>query len=327
VNELALFAGAGGGILGGTLLGWRTVCAVEFDPYARDVLVARQNDGCLPPFPIWDDVRTFDGRPWHGVVDVVSGGFPCQDISAAGKGAGIGGARSGLWREMARIVGEVRPRFVWVENSPMLVGRGLGLVLLDLAAMGFSARWGVVGACDAGAPHQRERIWIAGSNISDTEHLGRGRGRQNEPERECEEVGRSEQLGRYGGNWDVADASGGESGEPTERQGREDSGRGSGDCGGIAGAGADVRHAEEPGLEGTESAWNPRAGGCPAEHGPGRREAGWWESEPDVGRVAHGVAARVDRLRCTGNGQVPGVAAMAWRILSMHNASGEGREV
>jgi DNA (cytosine-5)-methyltransferase 1 len=158
VNELALFAGAGGGILGGTLLGWRTVCAVEFDPYARDVLVARQNDGCLPPFPIWDDVRTFDGRPWRGVVDVVSGGFPCQDISAAGKGAGIGGARSGLWREMARIVGEVRPRFVWVENSPMLVGRGLGLVLLDLAALGFSARWGVVGACDAGAPHQRENL-------------------------------------------------------------------------------------------------------------------------------------------------------------------------
>src|SRR5690606_21929618 len=146
LRELALFAGAGGGILGGMLLGWRTVCAVERDPYARDVLVARQNDGSLHPFPIWDDVCTFDGRPWRGVVDVVSGGFPCQDISAAGKGAGITGSRSGLWSEMARIVGEVQPRYVWVENSPLLVSRGLGLVLADLAALGYDARWGVVGA-------------------------------------------------------------------------------------------------------------------------------------------------------------------------------------
>jgi DNA (cytosine-5)-methyltransferase 1 len=160
MNELALFAGAGGGILGGRLLGWRTVCAVEYDQYARDVLMARQNDGHLEPFPIWDDVRTFDGRPWQGLVDVVSGGFPCQDISSAGKGAGIEGARSGLWGQMARIIGEVRPRYVWVENSPLLVSRGLGLVLGDLAKMGFDARWGIVGANDAGAPHIRKRIWL-----------------------------------------------------------------------------------------------------------------------------------------------------------------------
>lgn len=86
--ELALFAGAGGGILGGKLLGWRTVCAVELDAYARRVLLARQRDGCLEPFPIWDDVRTFDGKPWSGKIDVISGGFPCQDISCAGGGAG-----------------------------------------------------------------------------------------------------------------------------------------------------------------------------------------------------------------------------------------------
>ena len=91
MNELALFAGAGGGILGGHLLGWRTVCAVEWNPYAAGVLVARQNDGILPAFPVWDDVQTFDGRPWRGLVDVVSGGFPCQDISAAGTGMGIAG--------------------------------------------------------------------------------------------------------------------------------------------------------------------------------------------------------------------------------------------
>jgi DNA (cytosine-5)-methyltransferase 1 len=106
-------------------------------------------------------VRTFNGRPWRGVVDVVSGGFPCQDISAAGKGGGVeNGERSGLWEEMARIIGEVRPRFCFVENSPMLTSRGLGRVLGDLAAMGYDAEWGVLGAADVGAPHQRDRIWI-----------------------------------------------------------------------------------------------------------------------------------------------------------------------
>jgi|DEB0MinimDraft_6_1074348.scaffolds.fasta_scaffold15982_1 hypothetical protein len=88
MNELALFAGAGGGILGGKLLGWKCVCAVEFDEYARSVLKSRQDDGSLDPFPIWDDVRTFDGRPWRGRVEVVSGGFPCQDISTAGGAKG-----------------------------------------------------------------------------------------------------------------------------------------------------------------------------------------------------------------------------------------------
>ncbi len=160
MNELALFTGAGGGILGGKLLGWRTVCAVEIDPYARRVLLARQADGCLEPFPIWDDVTTFDGNPWRGRVDVVSGGFPCQDISAAGNGAGINGERSGLWAEFARIIGEVQPAFVWVENSPMLLVRGIDRVLWDLAALGYDARWGVVGACHAGLLHERERCWV-----------------------------------------------------------------------------------------------------------------------------------------------------------------------
>lgn len=160
MNELHLFAGAGGGILGGMLLGHTTVCAVEIEPYPRKVLLQRQRDGILPRFPIWDDVTTFDGRPWRGLVDVVCGGFPCQDISAAGKGAGLSGERSGLWAEMRRIIGEVEPRYVFVENSPMLTLRGLGVVLGELAEMGYDARWGVLGAIDAGAPHERERIWI-----------------------------------------------------------------------------------------------------------------------------------------------------------------------
>lgn len=160
MNELALFAGGGGGILGGKLLGWSTKCAVEIDPYARSILIARQADGCLEPFPIWDDITTFNGNPWRGRIDVVSGGFPCQDISAAGKGKGISGSRSGLWAEMARIVSEVQPTYVWVENSPMLTSRGLDRVLWDLAALGYNATWGIVSAENASATHERERIWV-----------------------------------------------------------------------------------------------------------------------------------------------------------------------
>jgi DNA (cytosine-5)-methyltransferase 1 len=238
MRELALFAGAGGGILGGHLLGWRTVCAVEWDAYAASVLVARQNDGTLPPFPIWDDVQTFDGRPWRGRVDVVSGGFPCTDISVAGKGAGIDGQASGMWRHMARIIGEVRPRYVFVENSPMLVGRGLARVLGDLASLGYDARWGVLGAAHAGAPHKRDRIWI------------------------------------------VADSAG--------KRGRSRD--------------AEGRHAADAGKRPAHTRRN--AGGV-----------GAWDVEPDVGRVAHGVANRVDRLRCLGNGQVPEVVRLAWRTL------------
>ena len=164
MNELALFAGVGGGILGGHLLGWKTVAAVEIEDYPRRVLLQRQADGLLPRFPIWDDICTFDGKPWAGKVDVISGGFPCQDISAAGKGAGLDGERSGLWGEMARVIHEVQPRFVFVENSPMLTSRGLGRVLGDLAKMGFDAKWGVLGADAIGLPHHRERIWVLATN-------------------------------------------------------------------------------------------------------------------------------------------------------------------
>ncbi len=156
-----LFAGAGGGILGGILLGHTTVCAVEIESYCQQVLLQRQRDGILPRFPIWGDIKNFDGKPWRGLVDVICGGFPCQDISTAGTGAGIEGSRSGLWSEMARVIREVRPRYVLVENSPALVVRGLGRVLGDLAEMGYDARWGVLGTSDVGGHCSGKRLWIA----------------------------------------------------------------------------------------------------------------------------------------------------------------------
>ena len=295
LHELALFAGAGGGILGGKLLGWRTVCAVEWDAYARDVLVARQNDGCLEAFPIWDDVQTFDGTPWRGSVDVVSGGFPCQDISSAGKGAGIDGERSGMWKQMARICGEIRPRFILVENSPMLVGRGLAVVLGDLAEMGYDATWGVVGAHHASAPHKRERIWIVATDAT----LDAGQ------QRRAECAGLQRQTGLADGRDDMADAAGvhdrRSNAGTAQRQKPEPR---------KSGGRYDVRHAAGAGLP--NGAAKPM--GEPGTDAQSER-SDWWATEPDVGRVAHGVAARVDRLRCIGNGQVPGVVPLAWKHL------------
>lgn len=155
-----MFAGAGGGILGGILLGWHTVAAVEIEPYPRKVLRQRQKDGLLDDFPIYWDVSKFDGTAWRGKVDVISGGFPCQDISSAGKQRGLIGEKSGLWREYARIIREVKPEWIFAENSPALARRGLDEVLHDLHALGFDAVWETIGARHVGAPHSRNRLWV-----------------------------------------------------------------------------------------------------------------------------------------------------------------------
>ena len=289
LNELALFAGAGGGILGGHLLGWRTVCAVEWEQYPASVLCARQNDGLLPPFPIWDDVQTFDGKPWRGIVDVVSGGFPCQDISVAGNGDGLDGERSGMWREMARIIGEVRPRFAFVENSPMLVTRGLERVLADLTAMGYDSRWGVISAADIGARHKRERIWIV-AYANSHKHLKqkpRSDGTQNQMEREFWKENSSTRQPSGTNNVVRKNSLCGH--EKTDNVGDAQS------------------TGFTPCLEGQRQgeSWRASIG-----------SAQWWEVEPPVDRVADGMVDRVDRLKAIGNGQVPLCAATAWRILN-----------
>jgi len=329
MNELALFAGAAGGILGGKLLGWRTVCAVEWEQYPACVLVARQNDGLLPPFPIWDDVQTFDGKPWQGIVDVVSGGFPCQDISAAGKGAGIDGKRSGMWQEMARIICEVRPKYAFIENSPMLTTRGLGTVLADLAKMGFDAEWGVLSAADVGANHLRERMWIVGKSTkqhgffphSQHDRIGRWEQQQESIEKKIDISNTNFSISGYRPNVEhisnkerKSSKARGKVIQPQNWETYTNNFKSSSKS--LANPRCKLRN------EGNSTnlvANQTKRASSPIFNQPSGSRFGhnsnWWEIEPNLGRMADGVAAGVDRLKAIGNGQVPLCAATAWNIL------------
>ena len=224
MNELALFAGAGGGLLASKILGWTTVCAVELDWFCRSVLIQRQNDGILRPcFPIWDDIRTFNGRPWRGRIDVVSGGFPCQAYSTAAAGKNTA---DDLWPEMRRVVADVAPRYVFAENVSRIA---IDQVANDCEYMGYKTRAIQISAKDMGADHIRDRYWLLAYSDNDGKLL-----------------------------------------RPVN---------------------AEARWLQELG----ESIW---------------------KDYPESLRMANGVAARVDRLKAIGNGQVPLCAATAWRILS-----------
>ena len=328
-----LFAGAGGGILAGLSLGHTPVCAVEWEPYAQAVLVARQNDGTFPPFPIWDEVQTFDGKPWRGIADVVCGGFPCQDISVAGNGAGIDGERSGMWGHMARIIGEVRPLYVLVENSPALVTRGLGRVLGDLAAMGFDARWGVLGAASLGASHKRERIWIVANARG--RRCSESRSGEMEQSRRAEAVSASDvpdalrQQPHGGGTRpeqkrrsespnsscanDMADANGMRQLQP---QGCLSNQRGR-----LGDSSENMAHSHSHSLQGLESESQPREHRRQTGLLSGERGFPAWPADPadapesGLVRVVDGMAHRSHRIKAIGNGQVPRVAAAAFAML------------
>lgn len=156
LNGLDLFSGIGGISL--ALKPWvRTVAYCEADRYAQAVLLSRMRSGELCHAPIWDDVRTLRGDSLGNWIDIVFGGFPCQDISVAGAGGGLEGKRSGLFHELARIVEETSPTFVFVENVPAIRTRGLARVCYELARLGFDFRWTTVSAQDVGAPHLRRR--------------------------------------------------------------------------------------------------------------------------------------------------------------------------
>lgn len=310
MRELHLFAGAGGGILGGMMLGHTPVAAVEIDPYCRAVLQERQNDGHLPTFPIYTDVREFDGKPWRGRVDVIAGGFPCQDLSVAGKGRGLDGERSGLWWEMHRIIREVGPRYVFVENVPAISTRGLDQVLGSLADLGFDAEWGVLSAADVGAPHLRKRWWClaADSNRSgcaqqrgaiadQTQRDAAKRGCAAHPDADCRRCEKQRDAKQPEQQRELGHKSDGLCARGRRRRPTAD----------------DAGHTEaQPGLGGAAdglAAWLDGAGHLQAN----AWSEGW---EADCPRVVHGKPKlRTKRLQALGNGQVPQCAAWAWRTL------------
>ena len=298
----SLFSGIGGLELGLEMCGLGPVVwQAECDPYARAVLAKH-----WPTVKRFDDVKEIDHEA--PPVDLVCGGFPCQDISNAGNRAGIDGERSGLWSEYARILRVVRPRYVFVENVAALIARGMERVLGDLAALGFDAEWGVFRASDVGAPHRRERVFIlaharrigehglqpitvtrgggaaiAGNDrgaVADTASIGRREGR---PE--------SEREGEACSCGDGCMAHADEHGPPGERRdvpedGHAPAGRDADRCGGA--------HSFPPGPD---------------------RISEWDGPKPAIRRGADGTANRVDRLRCLGNAVVPQQAALAFMTL------------
>lgn len=312
----------------------RTIQFVELDPFCQHVL--RQH---WPDVPIHGDVRTFHAAA--GFADVICGGFPCQDISVAGKGAGLAGERSGLWTEYARLIGEVRPRYVIVENVSVLRARGLERVLGDLATLRYDAEWHCIPASAVGAPHIRDRIWVVAypgrDELWDEQQRSKGR-RDNVPncrQAESRHNGEAEPLADADGSerrqerqtcdadreqllcqWEESPA------RPTsrsktladsysQRQLRQsrpliEIWRWLGDCG------SEVSDSYVAGLEGCEPSIRTRQED--AELGNAR----WWATEPDVGRMAHGVPARVDRLRSLGNAVVPQIPEIIGRAIMRH---------
>lgn len=168
MQTMHLFAGAGGGLLADLILGHTPIVAVEWDRYACKVLRERASDGWFPGLHVWEgDVRLFDPSEYAGQVDCIHAGFPCQDISVAGKQAGVGHkTRSGLYREVLRIAGVVQPRYLFLENVAAIVNNGLGTVLSDLAALGYDSEWLCIRASDCGEAHERDRWFLLADSKS-----------------------------------------------------------------------------------------------------------------------------------------------------------------
>lgn len=312
MNVLGLFSGIGGFELGLQRAGFSIAAMCEIDDFARAVLARH-----WPAVPCYRDVRLLTAEQLRadgiGPIDLICGGFPCQDISLAGTGAGIDGERSGLWSEFARLIGELRPRYALVENVAALAIRGLGRVLGDLAERGYDAEWRIVSASDVGAPHLRKRLWILAypSGVQRTEVVGiepDGAGAAlvdaaRIPEREPADQADAIADGRQA--WDesrdgsgvVGDAD--EQGQPQSRWPLGNFGRRLGD----AGFGVGLADANKPRLQGFRRLLERS-----------RERSAWSDGEaiesgrlvkPGLRLLAHGVPRRVDQLRSFGNAVLP----------------------
>ena len=295
IRTLDLFSGIGGFALGLERTGgFHTAAFCEIDPFARRVLAKH-----WPQVRRYHDVTAISaGRlAADGIaIDAICGGFPCQDISVAGKGIGLDGARSGLWREFARLIGEIRPSWVIAENVPALRNRGADRVFADLEALGYAWWAGVVGAVHVGAPHQRNRVWI----IAHAE--GGGHGRDGGGRHEVITDSRAPLADAASAGWTVGRPAGKPSGAAQESAGVFDESE-------RCGSGSYPYSAR---LEKRQSSDAGRA----RPHGwPNFIGMEWWATEPAVGRVAHGVPDRVDRLRCLGNAVVPVIPELLGRTI------------
>ena len=296
-NTMHLFAGAGGGILGDLILGHTPIVAVEWDKYACKVLRERVQDGWFEGMHVYEgDVRLFNSSEYEGRVDCIHAGFPCQDISVAGTQAGVGeDTRSGLYREVLRIADVVRPSELFMENVSAILSNGLGVVLADLSARGYSARWLCLRASDVGANHHRDRWWLLArrSDVSPhAEHGGIGRREQfaqgSEEKAGCTDISDTDTERLQGGGiksstWTPAPSS--QSGLHNGNGNREKSGYAECTVGILDDGLAFESHVD------------------------------WWEAESNVGRVTLDNKDRAAQLKALGNGQVPLQMAVAYSIL------------
>lgn len=305
MRTMHLFAGAGGGILADIILGHTPVVAVEWEPYPCRILRERAAEGWFPELAVWEgDIRDFDPSEYTGRVDCIHAGFPCQDISTAGKQAGVGkGTRSGLYREVLRIAGAIRPDYIFLENVAAIKSNGLEQVIKDLAFLGYDSRWLCIRASDVGAPHHRDR-WFAlcrantsGSNGSTKQEIKQQVSKK--PNGDC-----PGQMGSF-----LAD--------PSCQQRNE--------CNDNTGIGLEYKSV----FESRNSCWTKnvadadstqcermRISGRTHQEQSNTFSLGWWETEPPVGRVVDGMAHRSHRLKAIGNGQVPLQVAAAFTILA-----------
>jgi len=299
LNGLALCAGVGGLERGieSVLPGSRTVCYVEGEIYPASVLASKMEKGSLPKAPIWSNVRTFDGKPWRGKISFLSGGFPCQPYSTAGKQLADKDPRD-LWPDFARIIGEVVPQFIFLENVPNVVKWALPRILKDLSKMGYDAAWCVVAASEVGAPHKRSRWFLFAYSNDASKHAMRF----HEPQSSPQEFERN----------DFSNTNG-------ERRNEIEPNLWSGEFN-VEGGGDKSQVANTNSKRAVRLRNKSQEGKILKRHTHkkgfkfGEFES-WWKVEPGMGRMVDGVADWVHRIRACGNGVVPQQAAYAYSIL------------
>ena len=309
LTHLSLFSGIGGLDLAAEMAGFRTVGQCEWADYPTKVLEKH-----WPDVPRWRDIRTLTGESFHEktglrTVDVISGGFPCQPFSCAGKRRGKEDDRY-FWPEMLRVISELRPAWVVGENVAGIVNMALDQVYADLENEGYAVQALIIPACAVDAPHRRDRCAIIGRRAVEAKHNGRGRRaaplENSDRVRFCKQGVLSQQPGRTKLERDGKDVADAES-TKCQRERREARERRtkSGRCGDDV---SDTNNGSRS-LQGErELPAVEEAGGSWADHGrrtPKYVPGQWWPAEPNVCRVVNGVPHRVDRLKCLGNAVVP----------------------